>query len=59
MFKLYVPKIEKEVIEFLDARFPEETGEIDFSAAINELTVLTSTSYLHLLPLLIRRLRRA
>lgn len=46
MFKLYVPKIEKEVIEFLDARFPEETGEIDFSAAINELTVLTSTSCL-------------
>lgn len=46
MFKLYVPKIEHEVTEFIKERFPDDEGVVDFSALINELTVLTSTAYL-------------
>jgi len=46
MFKLYVPKIQEEVSKFIEDRFPGDEGIIDFSAAINELTVLTSTACL-------------
>ncbi|CAM9902103.1 unnamed protein product [Heterosigma akashiwo] len=44
--KSYIPKIIKETVEYLDAKWGE-SGEVDILDALSELTILTSSRCLH------------
>jgi sterol 14-demethylase len=45
-FEIYAGKIQAEVENYLDEHFKEDEGILDWSKAINEITVLTSTACL-------------